>query len=214
MIKSKAVSMIRGSGNETPYSHITTPYHTPETLGQRFVKYLSDRGNPSPYTEEELGNVYYVFDWLAGAFVYGLPIGVDRFYKKVSIPHEQKDLLVSFLSPVIRMIFIATRNRSQIPEILDSPYADQVELCIIDRDRMNHLHHWFVLFRHKVPLLLLSTEDGPEEHTVIPGLKEERVLATIWNFIRKKVGEGNPRTVLVPIYDPSVGEVDSPNTLD
>ncbi|KAI8002987.1 hypothetical protein LOK49_LG08G00649 [Camellia lanceoleosa] len=110
------------------------------------------------------------------------------------------------------MIFIATQNRSQIPEILDSPYADEVELYIIDRDRMNHLHHWFILFRHKVPLLLPKKET--EEHTVIPGLKEERVLATIWNFIRKKVGEGNPCTVLVPIYDLSVGEVDSPNTLD
>ncbi|KAF7129341.1 hypothetical protein RHSIM_Rhsim10G0047400 [Rhododendron simsii] len=36
----------------------------------------------------------------------------------------------------------------------------------------------------------------------------------IWNYIRKKVGADYPRLVLIPINDPSTGEVDFPNTLD
>ncbi len=35
------------------------------TLGERFVNYLLQRGNPSPYTEVELGKAYEVFDCIA-----------------------------------------------------------------------------------------------------------------------------------------------------
>ncbi|KAF7146705.1 hypothetical protein RHSIM_Rhsim04G0086300 [Rhododendron simsii] len=55
------------------------------------------------------------------------------------------------------------RNRAQVLEILDSPYADLVELCILDRDRMNHIRYCFI--HRKLPLLLLSSEESPEEHT-------------------------------------------------
>lgn len=167
---------------------------------------------PLPYTVEELGKVYEVFDWLADAIVYGRPIGAVLFFKTLFIPHEQKDFLVELLSPVIRILFMANRNIAQVQEILDGPYADLVEICIIDRDRMRLIQNCFIFLRHKVPLLLLETKEAPEDHTVISGLKEERVLATIWNFIQKKVVAGYPRVVLIPKYDPR--EVDFPNTLD
>jgi hypothetical protein len=69
MKKSKDVS------EYTRNSDITAAYHTPGTMGERFVKYLALRGNPPGYTEGELGQLYEVFDWLAAAIVYGRPIG-------------------------------------------------------------------------------------------------------------------------------------------
>ena len=55
--RGRSLIIVEETGNEALYSHIKEAYQNRETLGQRFVKYLSERDNPSPYTGEGLAIV-------------------------------------------------------------------------------------------------------------------------------------------------------------
>lgn len=161
----------------------------PSTLGERFVDYLAERDNPAPYTGDELGKLYSILDWIAGVIVYGRPVGAVRLSQSYVLPQEHKGLFVDYLSPVIRILFMATWNSEQIYLILEGPDKELVELCVIDRDHMRKVQHLFACLTHQIPLILLSTEENSQEPGILPTLKEERILATLWDCIREKVSE-------------------------
>lgn len=103
------------------YTYFTRHHHTsvlppflgkPEsTLGERFEDYLSLHGQPSEYGYEELGDFYFVFEWIASWLAFGRPKGGIHLYLYV-LPQDQKELFVKLLSPVFRILFLTNSNRT------------------------------------------------------------------------------------------------------
>jgi hypothetical protein len=165
-------------------------FNNPSTLGERFLEYLEQQGQPAEYSKGELGELYVLLDWIASCMVYGRPLEGIPVYHFFELPNEQKELLVKLLSPVFRILFVQDQNFSQLEEIM-AKCGHLAELCIFDREQMEQAEHLVYHVPHLMPFIVLSTGKGTKqeaEYERLPKLDEGRVLATVWDCIRRKVG--------------------------
>lgn len=65
------------------------------TRGERFEDFLSLHGHPSEYGYAKLGDLYYIFEWIASCLVLGNQKGVINTYLYV-LPKGNKEDLVKF----------------------------------------------------------------------------------------------------------------------
>jgi hypothetical protein len=111
-------------------------------------------------------------------------------YHFVKLSNEEKGLLVKLLSPVFLILFVQNQNRKQLEEIM-ATCGHLAELCLFDLEQMDEAEHLVYRLPHLMPFLVFSTGEGtkPEaEYERLSRLDEGRVLSTVWNFIRRKVG--------------------------
>lgn len=175
------------------------------TLGARFVEYFKKNGQPAEYSKGELGELYLLFDWIASCMVYGRPVEGIQVYHFIKLPNEQKELLVKLLSPVFRILFVQDQNVPQLAEIM-AKCGHLAELCLFDREQMEQAEHLVYHVPHLMPLIVLSTGKGTKQETEyerLPKLDEGRVLATVWDCIRRKVGLF-PYIIYVPLISEGI----------
>jgi len=78
-------------------------------LGERIAGYLWEKGWPDPYKMEELGDKYFLLDWVA--LVCHRPVKTRQLLMYGS-PSTQKTLFLTRLSRVLQVY----RGRSNIPD--------------------------------------------------------------------------------------------------
>lgn len=113
--------------------------------------------------------------------------------------NKRKDLSVS---PVFRILFVQDNYKVHLEQLIKG-YGHLAELCILDREEMDEVEQLLYQLDHCMPFIILSTGEGTprgeENDRILRMLDEERVLATVWNCIKKEVSLF-PRHLDMPVY--------------
>lgn len=160
-----------------------------QTLGERFSDYLLLHGEPWEYSAKELGDLSYLFDWIALWLVFGCPKGGINIYMYV-LPQDIKYIFSELLSRIFRVFFITNSKKGELEALIAMSLHDNIELIIMDGDHMNEVEGLLYNLNSIPPIIVLTKDEKMNSEIML--LDEQRVIASLWGCIRRKVGSYSP----------------------
>ncbi|RWW29236.1 hypothetical protein GW17_00006248 [Ensete ventricosum] len=119
------------------FEDLNDPKRVKGSLQQRFLNYLEQRGWPEEYGIEELGEKYWLLDWLATNLIFRRPVKIKQLML-YGRPNTQKTLMFKMLSEVLNIYFASSRRNDF------TGASDHYDLWVFDEfhlaDTKNNLH--------------------------------------------------------------------------
>ncbi|RZS17292.1 hypothetical protein BHM03_00049414 [Ensete ventricosum] len=91
------------------FEDLNDPKRVKGSLLQRFLDYLKLQGWPDEYSIDELGEKYWLLDWLATNLIFRRPIKTKQLML-YGRPNTQKTLMFEMLSEVLNIYFASSRR--------------------------------------------------------------------------------------------------------